>query len=119
MTAARQAAPLPSRHRGESRAYEVPLDPEDTARRVDWLRALADPTRLEIVAILRRAGGPVCVGDLTASFELSQPTLSHHLARLRDAGLIEVRRQGVWSWYSLAARPDKAVDRLLEALLAR
>ena len=107
----------PSRHRGEAHPYDVPLDPDQTARRVDLLRALADPTRLEIMAILKHARGPVCVCDLTASFELSQPTLSHHLARLRDANLIEVRRQGVWSWYSLPTRPEPAAARLLDALL--
>ena len=107
---------LPERVRGKSHAYEVPLDPKDTARRVEVLKALADPTRLEIMAILRKAGGPVSVSDLTASFDLSQPTLSHHLARLREADLIAVERQGVWSGYSLPAKADSTTRSLLAAL---
>jgi ArsR family transcriptional regulator, arsenate/arsenite/antimonite-responsive transcriptional repressor len=64
------------------------------------LRALADPTRLGIVN--RLAGAQeLCVCDLTDSFGLSQPTISHHLRVLRDAGLVEGRKQGTWSYYRL------------------
>jgi ArsR family transcriptional regulator, arsenate/arsenite/antimonite-responsive transcriptional repressor len=64
------------------------------------LRALADPTRLGIVNRLA-ASGELCVCDLTDSFGLSQPTISHHLRVLRDAGLVEGRKQGTWSYYRL------------------
>src|SRR5947208_3425002 len=100
---------VPTRTRGVSHSFEVPLQPQETARRVEVLKALADPTRLEIVAILRRATEPICVCDLTATFELSQPTLSHHLARLKEAGLIELRRGGVWSYYTLPAQLEPEV----------
>ena len=71
-------------------------------------KALADPTRVAIVN--RLAAAPeVCVCDLTAAFELSQPTISHHLRVLRDAGLVEVERRGTWAYYRLV--PD-AIGRL-------
>jgi len=76
-------------------------------------KALADPTRVSIVN--RLAAGECCVCDLTAVFELSQPTVSHHLRILRDAGLVEVERRGTWAHYRLL--PD-AIDRLREAFTA-
>ena len=64
------------------------------------LKALADPTRIGIVN--RLAGcDECCVCDLTGAFGLSQPTISHHLKILRDAGLVESDRRGTWSWYRL------------------
>jgi ArsR family transcriptional regulator, arsenate/arsenite/antimonite-responsive transcriptional repressor len=72
-------------------------------------RALADPIRVEILDLLREAGGPVCQCELQPLFEISQPTLSHHLKKLRDAGLIEVERRGKWAYYSTD-------DRALEVL---
>ena len=63
-------------------------------------KALADPTRVAIVN--RLAAAPeVCVCDLTASFNLSQPTISHHLRILREAGLVEASRRGTWAYYRL------------------
>ena len=66
-------------------------------------RALADPTRVAIVNRLGRAD-EVCVCNLVAEFDLSQPTISHHLRVLRDAGLVEVERRGTWAYYRLV--PD-------------
>lgn len=63
-------------------------------------RALADPTRVAIVNRLA-SGNTVCVCDLTAAFELSQPTVSHHLRILRDAGLVEAERRGTFAYYRL------------------
>jgi ArsR family transcriptional regulator len=76
----------------------------------DLCRALADPTRLSIVACLWRATGPVCICDLTATFALSQPTISHHVARLKRAGLVESHKSGVWIYYELRhdLRPETA-----------
>ncbi|HUK98666.1 MAG TPA: metalloregulator ArsR/SmtB family transcription factor [Gaiellaceae bacterium] len=73
----------------------------------DTFKALADPTRVAIVN--RLAAAECCVCDLTAAFDLSQPTVSHHLRVLRDAGLVEADRRGTWAFYRLA--PD-AVERL-------
>jgi ArsR family transcriptional regulator len=73
-------------------------------------KALADPTRVSIVN--RLAAGECCVCDLTAVFELSQPTVSHHLRTLREAGLVEAERRGTSALYRLV--PD-AIDRLRDA----
>jgi ArsR family transcriptional regulator, arsenate/arsenite/antimonite-responsive transcriptional repressor len=64
------------------------------------LKALADPTRIGIVNCLARSP-EVCVCNLTESFGLSQPTISHHLRILREAGLVEAERRGTWSFYRL------------------
>jgi len=72
-------------------------------------KALADPTRVAIVN--RLAAGEVCVCDLTSVFELSQPTVSHHLRVLRDAGLVEAERRGTWAYYRIV---PEAIDRLRE-----
>jgi len=64
-------------------------------------KALGDPTR---VAILNRlAEGEACVCDLNATFDLSQPTISHHLKVLRDAGLVDVSRRGTWAFYRVVS----------------
>jgi ArsR family transcriptional regulator len=76
------------------------VDPE-----VRLLQALADPTRLAIVRQLA-ADGTVCACDLTACCDVRQPTVSHHLKVLREAGAIVGERRGTWIWYRLA--PDVA-----------
>jgi ArsR family transcriptional regulator, arsenate/arsenite/antimonite-responsive transcriptional repressor len=63
-------------------------------------KTLADPIRVEILDLLRAAGGPVCQCELHPLFEISQPTLSHHLKKLADAELIDVERRGKWAYYS-------------------
>jgi ArsR family transcriptional regulator, arsenate/arsenite/antimonite-responsive transcriptional repressor len=83
------------------------------------LKALADPTRLAMLVALREAGQPVCVCDFTAAFGLTQPTISHHMARLREAGLVEARKEGIWTYYSLREPLPPLADALLGALPAR
>lgn len=68
------------------------------------LRALSDPTRIQMVHVLAAADQPVCVCDFTATFDLGQPTVSHHLSRLRDAGIVQSSKQGIWAFYRL--NPD-------------
>jgi ArsR family transcriptional regulator len=63
-------------------------------------KALSDPTRVAIINSLS-AADEVCVCNLTATFELSQPTISHHLKILREAGLVESSRRGTWAYYRL------------------
>src|SRR6476646_4716504 len=63
-------------------------------------KALADPTRVAIVNRLSTAD-EVCVCDLSGAFDLSQPTISHHLRILREAGLVEATRRGTWAYYRL------------------
>src|SRR3954454_4119990 len=68
-------------------------------------KALADPIRVEILALLRNAGGEVCQCELQPLFDITQPTLSHHLKKLAAAGLISVERRGKWAHYSINDQP--------------
>jgi ArsR family transcriptional regulator, arsenate/arsenite/antimonite-responsive transcriptional repressor len=65
----------------------------------DVAKALGDPIRLQLVDVLRKHAGEVCVCELVPLFDVSQPTLSHHLKKLRDAGLVGVERRGLWAYY--------------------
>ena len=85
-----------------------PMEPAAARDLADLFKALADPTRVAIVNRLA-AGEECCVCDLTDAFELSQPTVSHHLRILRDAGLVEADRRGTWAYYRLV--PD-VIERL-------
>ncbi len=67
-------------------------------------KALADPTRLEIVRLVSAQASSVCVCDIVDRFELGQPTISHHLKVLREAELVDMSRQGIWAFYSLSGR---------------
>ena len=62
-------------------------------------KALGDPVRLQLVDVLRKHAGKVCVCELVPLFDLSQPTVSHHLKVLRDAGIVDSERRGLWSYY--------------------
>jgi len=62
-------------------------------------KALGDPIRLQLVDVLRKHAGKVCVCELVPLFDLSQPTVSHHLKVLRDAGIVASERQGLWAYY--------------------
>lgn len=78
------------------------LSPADVATLSTLLKAMADPARLQILHMLRVAEAPVCVCDLTSVLAVGQPTVSHHLARLKDAGLVTSEKRGVWAYYALA-----------------
>jgi ArsR family transcriptional regulator len=82
----------------------------------DVLKALADPTRLAMALILRDAEEPVCICDLVGAFDLSQPTVSHHMARLREAGLVESEKQGIWAFYRLRRDLPTATRRIIDAI---
>jgi ArsR family transcriptional regulator len=77
----------------------VELSTTDVATLGEIAKALADPVRLQIVDVLRRQAGQVCVCDLQPLFDISQPTLSHHLKKLREAGIVGVERRGQWAYY--------------------
>ena len=73
----------------------------DAEQLVEIVKALGDPVRLQIVHVLKHHGQQVCVCDLQPLFDITQPTLSHHLKRLREAGLVRVERRQQWAFYSL------------------
>jgi ArsR family transcriptional regulator len=62
-------------------------------------KALGDPIRMQLADVLRKHAGKVCVCELVPLFDLSQPTVSHHLKVLREAGIVESERQGLWAYY--------------------
>lgn len=78
-----------------------PLEPERAAEAASAFKVLADPVRLRLLALItaRASGGEVCVCELTGCFDLTQPTISHHLRVLRTAGLIDCQRRGTWVYY--------------------
>ena len=80
------------------------VSPERAAEVASVAKALADPIRVQLVDVLRKHAGQVCVCELVPLFDISQPTLSHHLKKLRDAGIVGVERRGLWSYYYV--RPD-------------
>jgi ArsR family transcriptional regulator len=87
----------------------APLDEDQAAELARLFKALGDPVRLRLMSMIAsRAGGEVCVCDLTPAFDLSQPTISHHLKLLRQAGLIDCERRGTWVYYwALPATLDR------------
>lgn len=96
-----QTIDFPERVKGCSQAVAPPLPDARAEELAGVHRALADPTRVQMVHILAAASDPVCVCDFTAAFDLGQPTISHHLAKLRDAGLVTSFKRGIWAFYQL------------------
>ncbi|WP_405559695.1 ArsR/SmtB family transcription factor [Streptomyces sp. NBC_01180] len=93
----------------------APLGEGQAVELAQVFKALGDPVRLRLLSLIAsRAGGEVCVCDLTPAFDLSQPTISHHLKLLRQAGLIDCERRGTWVYYWLL--PDMT-DRLAGVLM--
>jgi ArsR family transcriptional regulator, arsenate/arsenite/antimonite-responsive transcriptional repressor len=71
-------------------------------------KALGDPIRLQLVDVLRKHAGKVCVCELVPLWDLSQPTVSHHLKVLREAGIVESERRGLWAYYYV--KPEALED---------
>ena len=72
---------------------------EQAERMASVAKALGDPVRVQLVDVLRKAAGKVCVCELVPLFDLSQPTVSHHLKVLRQAGIVDSERRGLWAYY--------------------
>jgi ArsR family transcriptional regulator len=75
------------------------VEREQAVRMARVAKALGDPVRLALVDVLRKHAGKVCVCELVPLFDLSQPTVSHHLKVLREAGIVGSERQGLWAYY--------------------
>jgi ArsR family transcriptional regulator len=97
-----QLTPKQKRAPGE-RCCEPVVYPEVERKQAERMaaiaKALGDPVRLELVDVLRKHAGKVCVCELVPLFDISQPTLSHHLKKLSDAGIVDSERQGLWAYY--------------------
>ena len=93
-----------------------PLSAAEAAELSRVFKAIADPVRLRLLSLIAsHAGGEACVCELTGTFELTGPTISHHLKVLREAGLIDGERRGTWVYY----RVQPALLAQLSAVLVR
>lgn len=91
-----------------------PLDADVAAALARTFKALGDPARLRLLSMIAgHAGGEACVCDLAGAFDLSAPTISHHLKVLREAGLISGERRGTWVYYRARTEALAALSRLL------
>ena len=95
---------LPSQQAGQAVCCaplsQVPLSPQQAGQVAPLLKALAEPVRLRLMSLVAsREGGEACVCDLTDAFDPSQPTISHHLKVLHEAGLLDREKRGVWVYY--------------------
>jgi len=97
------------------RAAAEPTAEEAVDAAVDALKALAHPVRLRMVQMLAEGGGELCVCHFEEAFDLTQPTISHHLKLLREAGLLDTRRDGTWVHHRI--RPETMSE--LAGLLGR
>lgn len=82
----------------------TPTEPLAEGKRegvVSIFHALGDPTRLEIFRLIASQSAPICACDIVDRFDVSQPTISHHLRVLREAGLVTVSRRGIWAYYAV------------------
>ena len=97
-----QLAPKQKRPAGEPCCEPVAypdIERSDAERMAAVAKALGDPIRMQIVDVLRKHAGEVCVCELVPLFDLSQPTVSHHLKVLREAGIVGSERRGLWAYY--------------------
>jgi len=91
------------------------IDRDEAERLAAMLKAIADPTRLQLFRLIERAPkGEACVCDLTECLGLRQPTISHHLRVMTDAGLLNRDRRGTWVWYSVNHHGLRRVREILE-----
>jgi ArsR family transcriptional regulator, arsenate/arsenite/antimonite-responsive transcriptional repressor len=97
-----ELAPKQKRAAGEPCCLPVvhpDVDRTRAERMAAVAKALGDPVRVQMVDVLRKAAGKVCVCELVPLFDLAQPTVSHHLKVLRQAGLVDSERRGLWAYY--------------------
>jgi ArsR family transcriptional regulator, arsenate/arsenite/antimonite-responsive transcriptional repressor len=93
-----------------------PIGESAAAGLAQVFKALADPVRLRLVSLIgAHEGGEVCVCELTDAFDLTQPTISHHLKVLREAGIIGSERRGTWVYYRLEPAALERMGALLSA----
>ncbi len=97
-----------------------PISAADAVGLAGVLKAIADPARLRVLSLVAaRDGGTACVCDLTEPLGLAQPTVSHHLKTLVEAGLLTREKRGVWAYYSLVPGALDDVARVLSSAAVR
>lgn len=91
-----------------------PLSSQSAADMAARFKALADPVRLQLLSLVAsHAGGEACVCDISAGVDVGQPTISHHLKVLRDAGLLTAQRRASWVYYAVVPKTLMALSLLL------
>jgi ArsR family transcriptional regulator len=97
---------------------ELPIVNESWANETsDLLKSLADPTRLTMLASLWKSEEAICICDFTAGLGLTQPTISHHMAKLKAAGLVDSKKRGIWTYYRLRDTLAPSTRRILGQLI--
>jgi ArsR family transcriptional regulator len=117
MTVDLQLAPKQKRPAGEPCCDPVvypDVERQQAERMAQIAKALADPVRVQLVDVLKKHAGKVCVCELVPLFDLSQPTVSHHLKVLRDAGLVASERRGLWAYYYVLPEALKELSEWLK-----
>ncbi|MDQ6773944.1 MAG: metalloregulator ArsR/SmtB family transcription factor [Candidatus Dormibacteraeota bacterium] len=114
-----QVKELPVRQRGVCCEPLAEVDQAWAEETAEVLKALGEPTRLSMIAALWQAEDPICICDFTAALDLSQPTISHHMAKLRVAGLVDSTKRGIWIYYRLRTDLAPATLALIRALLGQ
>jgi ArsR family transcriptional regulator, arsenate/arsenite/antimonite-responsive transcriptional repressor len=102
MTVDLELAPKQKRPAGEPCCDPIAypeIEREQAERMASAAKALGDPVRMQLVDVLRKHAGEICVCELVPLFDLSQPTVSHHLKILREAGIVGSERRGLWAYY--------------------
>ena len=94
---------------------EEPLDVSSAERLAQWFSVLADPTRLRLFSLIATAGEACAACDLAEPLGVSQPTVSHHLKVLRDAGLVDSERRGRWVYYQAIPEKLEILSRTISA----
>lgn len=112
----RRQAPSTATAVGVSPKFTPTLTEEEAVIQARLLKALADPTRLRILSLLSRHEGEVCVFEIVESFTLEQPTISHHLRILRDAGLVDCRKKGLWAYYYVRREALSRAQEIINSL---
>ena len=84
------------------------IERDEAARMARVAKALGDPIRMQLVDVLRKHPGQACVCELVPLFDLSQPTVSHHLKVLRDAGIVGSERRGLWAFYYVEPKRSRS-----------
>jgi len=107
------AAEIPLRVRGCCQPVAPRIPGPDAEECAAIFRALGDTTRLQMIHMLAEAREPVCVCDFTAAFDLGQPTISHHLKVLHEAGLVDRAKRGVWVYYQARSEALAAIGALI------
>ena len=116
MPAELELAPKQKRPAGEPCCEPVvhpDVDRREAERMATVAKALGDPIRLQLVDVLRKHAGKVCVCELTPLFDVGQPTVSHHLKVLREAGIVDSERRGLWAYYYVLPESLKEIRQWL------